>query len=57
MANILGNELGVELRLANLEDVDLHLAASAEFGKVIGHFFNLGILYDRSQALDEPLKE
>ena len=42
--DLLGNELGIKLRLANLDDVDLHLSILTNFAEVSGHTLDLRTL-------------
>ncbi len=39
--DLLGDELGIQLGLADLDDVDLHLRTLAKVGDVLGHHFDL----------------
>jgi hypothetical protein len=48
--HILGHQLGVEFRLADLENIDLHLRSAAHLAHVVGHLLDLGPL----SADDQP---
>lgn len=48
--DLLGNELRVKLRLADLDDVDLDLGTFAKAGDVLGHHFDFLTLATDDQA-------
>jgi hypothetical protein len=49
-ATAFSDELGVEFRLLDFEDVDLHLLATAHFGNLLAHHFDFLALTTDDEA-------